>query len=148
MWDADSCKPIGEPLEGHTNTVVSVTFLPDGRIVSSSADQTIRIWTTEIDKRVISTLTETTASPRDEPANFLPAHGKRVIPRMMVPTTDKSVQVMDDYGWITQSGNALLWVPADYRPAFVQPAMIIPTCNISIDFSRFLHGSSWVNIRG
>jgi hypothetical protein len=89
-----------------------------------------------------------TVSAREEPANPLPPHSKPVIPRMMIPTTDQSVQVMDDYGWITQSGNVLLWVPADYRAAFVQPAMIIPTCNISVDFTNFLHGPSWVNIRG
>jgi len=37
--------PVGLPLTGHTNVVTSVTFLPDGQIVSGSWDQTIRVWT-------------------------------------------------------------------------------------------------------
>ena len=36
---------VGDPLEGHTATVASVDFLPDGkRILSGSWDHTIRVW--------------------------------------------------------------------------------------------------------
>ena len=31
LWDADSGKPIGEPMKGHTNRVYSVAFSPDGK---------------------------------------------------------------------------------------------------------------------
>ena len=47
LWDAGSGKPIGEPLKGHTNSVLSVAFSPDGkRIVSGSDDSTLRRWPT------------------------------------------------------------------------------------------------------
>ena len=37
--------PVGGHLKGHTNTVNSVTFSPDGKwIVSGSSDKTIRVW--------------------------------------------------------------------------------------------------------
>ncbi|KIJ52189.1 hypothetical protein M422DRAFT_243794 [Sphaerobolus stellatus SS14] len=39
------CKQMVEPLKGHTDSVYSVAFSPDGqRVVSGSYDETIRIW--------------------------------------------------------------------------------------------------------
>ncbi|KAG2078465.1 hypothetical protein BDR04DRAFT_963546, partial [Suillus decipiens] len=45
LWDAATGQPVGEPLRGHTNSVASVSFSPDGnRIVSGSEDETVRLW--------------------------------------------------------------------------------------------------------
>ena len=45
VWDAQTGGQVGNPLQGHTLSVNSVAFSPDGRhIVSGSRDQTIRVW--------------------------------------------------------------------------------------------------------
>ncbi|KAG2341524.1 hypothetical protein BDR05DRAFT_965204 [Suillus weaverae] len=45
LWDAATGQPVGEPLRGHTDSVSSVSFSPDGtRIVTGSYDKTVRLW--------------------------------------------------------------------------------------------------------
>jgi tetratricopeptide (TPR) repeat protein len=44
LWDARSGQPLGQPLQGHTTTVTSVVFSPDGqRLAEASYDKTIHL---------------------------------------------------------------------------------------------------------
>ncbi|KAG2754089.1 hypothetical protein P692DRAFT_201861687 [Suillus brevipes Sb2] len=44
LWDAGTGEPVGEPLRGHTSSVNSVSFSPDGtRIVTGSPDKAVRM---------------------------------------------------------------------------------------------------------
>jgi Novel STAND NTPase 1/WD domain, G-beta repeat/TIR domain len=53
LWDAETGKPIGEPLRGHEKAVWSAVFSPDGRrIVTASWDNTARLWDAETGKPI------------------------------------------------------------------------------------------------
>ena len=77
LWDAETGKPVGEPLTGHTGGVLSAAFSPDGkRIVTASADGTARLWDAETGKPVGEPLTGHTGGVTS--AAFSP-DGKRIV---------------------------------------------------------------------
>ncbi|KIJ36174.1 hypothetical protein M422DRAFT_179768, partial [Sphaerobolus stellatus SS14] len=54
IWDAKTGEAVGEPLQGHQDSVGKVGFSPDGKhIVSGSEDKTIRIWDAKTGEAVV-----------------------------------------------------------------------------------------------
>jgi tetratricopeptide (TPR) repeat protein len=44
-WERENQRPLGEPLTGHSDSVSSIVFSPDGQILASgSSDDTVRLW--------------------------------------------------------------------------------------------------------
>ncbi len=53
LWDTDAFAPMGNPMEGNSRSVSSVSFSFDGlRIVSGGMGKTVRLWNVEIREQI------------------------------------------------------------------------------------------------
>jgi WD40 repeat protein len=143
------CQAIGRPLKRHSYSwsVSSVAFSPDGRhIVSGSYDRTIRVWSAEHGKLLV---TGTVAQICDG----LVAGPIAQLYRPTNPTAvfiDESVRDVQT-GRMTSAGNKLLlWVPLVNRTGIQWPtsSQLVISANLTeIDWPRFLCGERWVECR-
>ncbi|CAE6447728.1 unnamed protein product [Rhizoctonia solani] len=132
LWDVKMGSPRSSPLVGHLDAVLSVAFSPDGtKLVSGSADKTIRVWDISADGPGVSDRWCDGKEPH-WPSNILyfPSH----------PTHS---------GWVSHDQKACtLWLPDRYRrPSDHRLIYCISTDPIvRIDFSKFVHGTTWVSV--
>ncbi|KAH9001126.1 WD40-repeat-containing domain protein, partial [Lactarius akahatsu] len=118
VWDSTTGETVAGPFTGHTDSVRSVAFSPDGRcIASGSHDGAIRLWS------VTTRRAETIGD-----ADF----------------TDDSV--INDEGWICGgAGELIVWIPPIHRAHLHRPSSIwvAGENETRVDFSASAHGHSW-----
>ncbi|KAG8743389.1 hypothetical protein FRC10_012115 [Ceratobasidium sp. 414] len=163
LWDAMTGEAVLQPLRGHSIPVLSVALSSDGRrLASGSRDMTIRIWDAELH----------TASTVQNPrfllgtSSYLPFEASsthigipdtqvRVLPqqttndKLLVTSAELAHYMRPDLpGWVTTAeGKLLVWLPPDLQETSlicISSTGIRP--QIVIDFSAFVHGSSWTSI--
>ena len=140
-------------LQGHTGTIYSVAFSPDGRhIVSGSRDQTTQIWDAQPGGQLDAN------GPNNiilSPINFssLTTHALTYTQSLFTNLSPDVkgdcrdfVHFQDD-GWIVgPNGRLLLWIPLPYHSHFKYTPwtnLVIPKGFIELDLSRMCHGSIW-----
>ena len=53
IWDIETASPLGEPLQGHTDCILDVTYSHDGKIIAScSKDGSIILWNAETGEQI------------------------------------------------------------------------------------------------
>jgi WD40 repeat protein len=102
VWNV-ATRQVEQTLEGHSSTVYSVAFSPDGeRLASGSYDHTVRVWD------VATGQVEQT----------LRGHSDEVGSVAFSPDSSKfhSFYSLDSSrAWVTQNGSKILYLPLDYR---------------------------------
>ena len=87
-----------QTLEGHTDSVTSVAFSPDGKqIVSGSWDETVRRWDAATGQQLLPAL-----------------EGKTEEVGSLVLSTNSTLHVSGN--WLVEGTTNLLWLPPGYRP--------------------------------
>ncbi|KAG2064159.1 WD40 repeat-like protein, partial [Suillus decipiens] len=138
LWDVATGLPLGEPFQGHTSSVLSVSFSPDGTcIVSSSSNSTVRLWDAATGMQLGEPFRGHTSSV--ESVSF--SHDGTRIGASHHNLNSTTVLLKND-GWTVGANRRLLfWVPPASRQPFYSPqTLFVMPSGLDIDLSRMAHG--------
>ncbi|KAF9058822.1 hypothetical protein BDP27DRAFT_1160607, partial [Rhodocollybia butyracea] len=128
IWNAETGKAEGNPLQGHTSYVSSVAFSPNGKkIVSGSDDRSVGIWDADIGKAegidtCSSNIVSTTANIQHPYSlSFSSCHKSHH--HLHSSSSLRMVSLQPD-GWLCGSDSSLiLWIPPEYRDGLLVPPL-------------------------
>jgi WD40 repeat protein len=158
VWDATTGQIVAGPFTGHTSSVKSVAFSPDGlHFVSASYDYSIRMWdatTCQIKPSPVTGHTDLVRSAHER--DIASGSGDCAIHVESIVTEDiEKIQFTDQSpidgdGWICgEQKELLLWIPALHRTGLHRPSTVWIAGvrhETVLDFSKFVHGSDWGRI--
>jgi len=145
-------------LTGHTDTVYSVTYSPDGRTIGTgSADMTVRLWDAVTGAPIAllaghSGYVQSVAFTPDGHSIVSGSDDKTIRVWDFIgasPVSDADVAVSFQHarlnnGWLqTRSGKLLLWVPVEYHKFLYR--LEGPRVIIQFDKNGLYQGESWIS---
>lgn len=138
LWDARTGEAVGRPLDGHSDSVQTVTFSPDGSTLGSGAqDGTIRFWRCSVRGPEDKSRLPSSRSLTDQSSLPIPQR----LPSLNLPP--REALRLKDNGWIVGPNDELiLWLPLGLRVKmpFSEWAGID-----NIDFTTFKCGAEWAD---
>ena len=165
VWNATTGETVAGPFTGHTDSISSVAFLPNGQhIVSGSDDNTIRAWNAMTGETVAGPFAG--YMPSVPPS--IPSPDRQVVAsgscdcmirlvKNMFGVTERTIlsdsmdqSMIDHDGWICGDEGALVfWIPLIHRSSLYRPAniWIAGPHETQLDLSRFVHGLNWATCK-
>ncbi|QRW05941.1 WD repeat-containing protein [Ceratobasidium sp. AG-Ba] len=142
-----------EPLRGHSRPIVSVAYSPSGtHVISASTDSQICIWRVPrrsnlvAQKNIVAVVNTTTAGGMDAI--------ELAFPILRISPMDKreiESWTLSRDGWVTDHGKRLVWIPAEMRHHLLPPHNIAQLASkewLALDFRGARIGDEWADCYG